>query len=95
MPTEIGALEAGVERLVQGGLEAALRPQQAADTESIIPTEPRPIAPVASTPVYEEWWFWTIIGAVVVGAGVGIGVAIATQDRPLGQDPGGQVIFTF
>lgn len=95
VPTEIGALEAGVERLVQGGLEAALRPQQAADTESIIPTEPRPIAPVASTPVYEEWWFWTIIGAVVVGAGVGIGVAIATQDRPLGQDPGGQVIFTF
>jgi hypothetical protein len=28
--------------------------------------------PTKSTPVYKKWWFWTIIGAVAVGAGVGI-----------------------
>lgn len=98
VPTAIGALEAGVERLVQGAFEAALRPQQAGDAENIIGTspEPSPIAPPAGPPVYEEWWFWTIIGAVVViGAGVGIGVGLATQGPGLGSDPGGQVIFTF
>jgi tetratricopeptide (TPR) repeat protein len=28
------------------------------------------------TPLVKSWWFWTIIGAVVVGAGAGIGYAI-------------------
>ena len=35
-----------------------------------------------STPVYEKWWFWTAIGAVVV-AGVVVGVASsASPSRP-------------
>ncbi len=29
--------------------------------------------------LYEEWWFWTIIGVAVVGIGVGIGVGVATS----------------
>ena len=29
--------------------------------------------------VYEEWWFWTIIGAVAVAGG---GIAIAAAGRP-------------
>jgi tetratricopeptide (TPR) repeat protein len=98
--TDTGVLEAGVLRLVQGAFEAALRPTQSGDEENIINPggeQPvRPIAPVAGPPIYEEWWFWTIIGAVVViGLGVGIGVGVATQGPPLGNDPGGQVIFTF
>ena len=98
--TDTGVLEAGVLRLVQGAFEAALRPTQSGDEENIIgggDEQPvRPIAPVAGPPIYEEWWFWTIIGAVVViGVGVGIGVGVATQGPPLGNDPGGQVIFTF
>jgi hypothetical protein len=27
--------------------------------------------------IFEEWWFWTIIGVVVVGAAVGIAVGVA------------------
>ncbi|RLB51648.1 MAG: hypothetical protein DRJ42_16410 [Deltaproteobacteria bacterium] len=25
--------------------------------------------------VFETWWFWTIVGVVVVGTAIGIGVA--------------------
>ncbi len=100
--TETGVLEEGVLRLVAGAFEAALRPSQAGDTESIpavdtSETEQGQTAPQGHTPaVYEEWWFWTIIGAVVVvGVGVGIGVGVATSGPGLGNDPQGQVIFTF
>lgn len=29
--------------------------------------------------IYEQWWFWTVVGVVVVGTGVGIGVGVATS----------------
>lgn len=29
--------------------------------------------------LYEEWWFWTVIGVAVVGIGVGVGVGVATS----------------
>jgi hypothetical protein len=37
-------------------------------------------APVHQSSVFEEWWFWTIVGVVVVGAGVGLyfGITSAT-----------------
>jgi hypothetical protein len=47
----------------------------------------------AST-VYETWWFWTIVGAVVVGSAVGIGVA-ASGDEPLETGDVGGVVFTL
>lgn len=28
--------------------------------------------------LYEEWWFWTVIGVAVVGIAIGIGVGVAT-----------------
>lgn len=28
--------------------------------------------------LYEEWWFWTVIGVAVVGIAVGVGVGVAT-----------------
>lgn len=31
----------------------------------------------ASRPFYKTWWFWTVVGVVVVGAAVGTGVGIA------------------
>ena len=38
----------------------------------------------AGTPFYKTWWFWTIVGGVVVtGAAVGIGVAVG---RPQNQN---------
>jgi acetyltransferase-like isoleucine patch superfamily enzyme len=34
--------------------------------------------------IYEEWWLWTIVGVVVVGAGVGITAgAIASEGTTL------------
>lgn len=43
-----------------------------------------PTAPVSSGNVLEEWWFWTIIGAVVVvGVGVGVGVAVGSGPSPV------------
>lgn len=36
--------------------------------------------------VAEEWWFWTIIAVLVVGAGVGIGVGVAVS-QPGDADP--------
>jgi hypothetical protein len=32
----------------------------------------------SSSPVYTTWWFWTLVGAALVGAGVGIAAATGT-----------------
>jgi len=39
--------------------------------------QPQDAGPTAepSSPVYKKWWFWTIIGAVAVGAGLGVAAA--------------------
>jgi len=39
--------------------------------------------PRRGAPVYKRWWFWTLIGAAVVGAAVGTGVAL----RPEAMEP--------
>ncbi len=99
VPTEVGRLEEGVQRLVAGAFEAALRSSQAAAAQADSP----PIAPIAPDPVpagrsiADEPWFWAIlIGSIaLVGIAVGIGVAIATQPPALANDRDGQVIFTF
>jgi len=39
------------------------------------------IAPVYEEPVYKKWWFWTIIGVVVVGGAVGVGIALKPEDK--------------
>lgn len=104
-PTDIGVLEQTVQRAVSGAFEAALRPAQQGDSEEIPAVSGE--SPFAqqqeedtddgpSTPVYEEWWFWTIIGVVVLG-GVAAGIAggIAAQGPAQGSDRTGQVVFTF
>ena len=35
------------------------------------------------TPVTRKWWFWTIVGAVAVGAVVGIAVPLSLPDSPV------------
>lgn len=37
------------------------------------------------TPLVRRWWFWTIVGAVVVGAGLGLGLGLGLQDQGPGQ----------
>jgi hypothetical protein len=46
-----------------------------------------PSAPAeAAGPIYTRWWFWTIVGAAAVGAGLGIAAAsgafTTTKDAP-------------
>jgi hypothetical protein len=57
---------------------------------SLTLTQPPPDAtpPPAeqASPVYKRWWFWTIMGAAAVGAGLGVAAAAGafkkTQDAP-------------
>lgn len=45
--------------------------------------------------VYEEWWFWTIVGVAVVGAGAGIAAGVAASGSGGGGGsfgPGGTVV---
>jgi len=102
-PTAVGELEASVQRAVSGAFEAALRPSQASDEEQIpaftdeeTPFEQNEEPSGPPEPLIEQWWFWTIIGVVVAG-GIAAGIAggVAAQGPPLGNDPGGQVVFTF
>lgn len=44
----------------------------------VVVNRPVPAAPV-SRPLYQQWWFWTIIGGVAV-AGAVTGVVLATRD---------------
>ncbi len=80
--------------------ETSTAPPQAASTITPLPSAPEPAssgaAPEAlvtvpgggaheeSSPVYTRWWFWTIVGAAAVGAGLGIAAATGaftkTQD---------------
>ena len=39
------------------------------------------IARVEKVPVYKKWWFWTILGVVVVGGGVTAGVLLQPEDQ--------------
>lgn len=99
--TAFGSLEGGVQQLVSQGLAVGLSEAAAATDEERIPAqgEPTPIRGTAdpAPPFYETWWFWTIVGVVVVGgvtAGIIAGVS-ASGGEDLGQDPGGQIILTF
>jgi hypothetical protein len=38
----------------------------------------------AEPAIVEQWWFWTIIGVVVVGTGVALGVALAPSGAATG-----------
>ncbi len=101
VPIDIGRFEPAVEQAVVGGLQAAIAARQADDRERVIPVErPPPIEapPPPSEPgIAEQWWFWTIIGGVLVLGGVAAGVGVAASDTgpALGQSPGGVVVVEF
>lgn len=64
---------------------AAVPPQVSADP---VPSPPEPIEkrPSASSePVYRKWWFWTIIGVAVVGAGTLAGIFASQGDSTPGE----------
>lgn len=100
--TALGELEPQVDRLVAGALEAAAHARVEREVapppvDEELPTHPvTPPPSEAGPPVYEEWWFWTIIGgAVVVGVAVGVGVGVGTAGPGLGRNDNAQVVIEF
>ena len=90
-------------REVDGRLEALHRAQRlrvAVNPANVVEADPRPpvVATTGTAPdspaVYSTWWFWTIVGVLVVGSTVGIVVA-ASGDGPLLAGNVGGVVFTL
>lgn len=67
-------------------LPAAPEPPSAGAAPAALVTAPATPPSETSSPVYTRWWFWTIVGAAAVGAGLGIAAATGaftkTQDAP-------------
>ena len=55
----------------------------------LTPPKPKPEDVPPPVPVYKKWWFWTIIGGVVVAGAVGtaVGVSLANKKEPLPAPP--------
>ncbi|HEY3449806.1 MAG TPA: tetratricopeptide repeat protein [Myxococcales bacterium] len=84
-------LKADVGKQQQPKIEVAQPtvPPEAVVPPSALPAKPEPVpaagtAEVGSGAVHTKWWFWTAIGAVVVGGAV-TGAVLATQ--PHGKAP--------
>ncbi len=56
-------------------LPSAPEPANSAAAPEALVTAPGGGAREESSPVYTRWWFWTIVGAAAVGAGLGIAAA--------------------
>lgn len=56
-----------------------------------------PATPAVQTrPVYQTWWFWTIVGAAAVGSGVAVYLATRPSDSPPAYAPGtGGLLILF
>ena len=59
------------------GAAPALTPPQSGPAATVVTTA-EPAGDRGEAPIYKRWWFWTGVGAVVVGAVVA-GIAIATR----------------
>jgi len=62
----------------------------AAPAPAVVATASPATPDSTSTPAYKKWWFWTLIGAGVVG-GILIGVAASSGNTPL--CPAGRTCF--
>ncbi len=51
----------------------------------------------ASSGIHTKWWFWTIIGAVALGAGVGLAIGLQPEEEKpgLAEDGKGALILRF
>ena len=67
-------------------LPSAPEPANSGAAPAALVTAPAQQPGDASSPIYTTWWFWTIVAAAAVGAGVGIAAATGaftkTQDAP-------------
>jgi hypothetical protein len=44
--------------------------------------EPLPPLPQEPSPFYRTWWFWSIVGAVLVGTSIGVASAVLENNQP-------------
>ena len=66
-------------------LPSAPDPASSGGKPEALVTAPRGPATEESSPVYTRWWFWTIVAAAAVGAGVGIAAATGALDENAGR----------
>jgi tetratricopeptide (TPR) repeat protein len=62
-------------------LPSAPEPANSGAAAEALVTAPGGGAHEESLPVYTRWWFWTIVGAAAVGAGLGIAAAAGAFTR--------------
>jgi hypothetical protein len=84
----------GKGRKVLAALGSRERPKVVTLRLAPVAVEPPPPPPpppvekpvrVSSSPWYHQWWFWTAVGVVALGAGVGIGIAAGGEESiPIG-----------
>jgi hypothetical protein len=59
---------------------AAAPPPVAAPPPHVAAAAPPPVAtPPPPRPIYQRWWLWTAVGAVVAAVAVGVGVGVGTR----------------
>lgn len=70
--------------------EVATKEAEPAADPVVAATEPMPLLTTRSrrTAFYKEWWFWTLVGGVLVAGGVGYGVYAYSQSGPPPHDLG-------
>lgn len=68
--------------------EAAVSVTSARPAPSPLKPSGHPVQDQESSSVLEQWWFWTAIGAVVVG-GVAAGIALSASPAPQSYEKGG------
>jgi hypothetical protein len=67
-------------------LPTAPEPTSSGAATTTLVTAPASHPSDESSPVYTRWWFWTIVGAAAVGAGLGIAAATGVFTKT--QEPG-------
>ena len=56
-------------------------PPKEATPQAVVLTTPATTPAAAESPIYTKWWFWTLVGAAAVGAGLGIAAATGTFNK--------------
>lgn len=57
----------------------SVAPVVAADPAPVAVLDSTPVEPAHQPEVYEEWWFWTIVGVGVAGIGAGVTAGVLTS----------------
>jgi tetratricopeptide (TPR) repeat protein len=87
---EIAEIKHQIESLRKGGVKAGAEKAHPASSPARV-APPAALPPTATstphqtskaeprqTPIYKRWWFWTVVGAAIVGGTVGAAIAATT-----------------